>query len=125
MLIQNAYAQETTTAITVPAPGSAVPPAPSASQAFITNMGMVLVLVFLFYILLIKPQQRRFREHSNMLSKLKKGDKVVVAGGLVGTIDKIADDSNEAVIDLGNGMKVTVLRSSIQSNAPLSGAKKA
>jgi preprotein translocase subunit YajC len=87
--------------------------APGMAEAFMTNMMMVLVLVILFYLLLIKPQQRRFREHSQMLNQLKKGDKVVTAGGLIGTIDKMSD-ADEVVIDLGNGIKVTALRSTIQ-----------
>jgi preprotein translocase subunit YajC len=97
--------------------GTSMPPPetpPSAGQAFMTNMGMVVLLMVLFYFLLIKPQQRRFREHSQMLSGLKKGDRVITGGGLIGTIDKIGD-SDEAVIDLGNGLKVTALRSTIQS----------
>ncbi len=116
MLIRQAHADDievpgTTSTGTPPAPSEM---GPSVGQAFITNMGMVLVLVILFYLLLIKPQQKRFREHSVMLSGLKKGDKVVTAGGLIGTIDKIGD-ADEAVIDLGNGVKVTALRSTIQA----------
>ncbi len=114
MLITPAHADD----IEVPGtPSTAMPPPsapPSVGEAFAMNMGMVLVLVILFYFLLIKPQQRRFREHSMMLSGLKKGDKVITAGGLIGVIDKISD-SDEAVIDLGNGIKVTALRSTIQA----------
>lgn len=87
--------------------------APTPGEAFIWNIALVGILVLLFYVLLIMPQQRRFKEHSNMLSELKKGDKVVTGGGLVGKIDKIVDD-REAIVDLGNGLKVTALRSSIQ-----------
>lgn len=87
--------------------------APSPFEAFMMNMGLVIVLVALFYVLLIMPQQRRFKEHSQMLSNLKKGDKIITNGGLVGTIEKIVDDS-EVLINLGNDVKVTALRSMIQ-----------
>ena len=90
--------------------------APSATEAFIWNMALVGILVILFYFLLIMPQQRRFKEHSDMLSDLKKGDRVVTGGGLSGKIDKIVDD-REMVVDLGNGLKVTALRSTIQGKA--------
>lgn len=90
--------------------------APSATEAFIWNMALVGILVILFYFLLIMPQQRRFKEHSDMLSDLKKGDRVVTGGGLIGKIDKIVDD-REMVVDLGNGLKVTALRSTIQGKA--------
>ncbi len=92
--------------------------APSATEAFIYNMGLIVVLVALFYVLLIMPQQRRFKEHNQMLDGLKKGDRVVTGGGLVGRVDKIIDDK-EVVIDLGNGLKVTALRSMIQGKTEL------
>ncbi len=92
--------------------------APSPMDAFIMNMGLVIVLVGLFYLLLIMPQQRRFKEHSDMLSDLKKGDRVVTGGGLVGKIDKVLDDK-EVLIDLGNDIKVTALRSMIQGKTEL------
>lgn len=86
--------------------------APDAMTAFAWNIGLVLVMVVLFYVLLIAPQQKRFKQHSQMLAGLKKGDRVVTGGGLVGTIDKLVDD-HEVVVDLGNGVKVTALRSTI------------
>jgi preprotein translocase subunit YajC len=115
MLIQKAYAEAD---IPVPLTTSgtqspAMPETPSGFQLMTTNMTMVLVLVVLFYLLLIKPQQKRFREHSKMLSALQKGDKVVTGGGLIGTVDKIGD-GDEVIVDLGGGVKVTALRSSIQ-----------
>lgn len=76
------------------------------------NFGMLAVMVVLFYVLLIMPQQKRFKEHRKMLEALKKGDNVVTGGGLVGKIDKIVGD-DELVIDLGSGVKVTALRSTI------------
>ena len=83
-------------------------------------LGLVLVLVVLFYILLIRPQQKRFREHSEMLSGLKKGDRVVTGGGLVGTIEKIEEGNSEVVVNLGNGLKVTAVRNTLQGmSSPL------
>lgn len=90
--------------------------APSAANAFAWNMGLILILVIMFYILLIRPQQKRFKEHREMLGALKKGDKVITAGGLVGKIEKLASD-DEVIIDLGNSIKVTAVRSTIQAQA--------
>ena len=53
-----------------------------------------------------------------MLSDLKKGDRVITGGGLVGRIEKVIDDK-EVLVDLGGGIKVTALRSTIQSKAEL------
>lgn len=98
-----AYAQEVT------ADTAAMVDTPSAASAFAWNMGLILVLVVMFYFLLIRPQQKRFHAHKAMMDSLKKGDKVSTAGGLVGKIDKLVDDK-EVVVDLGNGTKVTALR---------------
>lgn len=92
--------------------------APSQLQTFVLNVGVVAILVILFYLLLIVPQQRRFREHGKMLNNLKKGDSVVTGGGLVGKIEKVLND-REVLIDLGSGIKVTALRSTIQGKTDI------
>lgn len=114
MLIAKAYAQAVEIGEAA-ADGAATVAPPSATEAFMWNMGLVFVLVILFYVLLIMPQQKRFREHSEMLEGLKKGDKVVTGGGLVGTVDRIEKDNPEVVVDLGDGLKVTAVRSTLQS----------
>lgn len=123
LFISKAYAQAVETATDVAVPSAAAvdpnapvlsPEAPSAMEAFMWNMGMVAMMVLLFYVLLIRPQQKRFKEHSEMLRGLKRGDKVVTGGGLIGTIDKMSDGSDEVIVDLGGGLKVTAVRSTLQ-----------
>jgi preprotein translocase subunit YajC len=122
MLISKAYAQSVEVA---DGAAQAMAEAPDATAAFAWNMGLVLVLVVLFYVLLIAPQQRRFKEHSKMLSELKKGDRVVTGGGLIGKIEKVLPD-NEVIVDLGNSVKVTALLSTLQGkNAPAAPANDA
>ena len=96
------------------ASGAAASEAPGAMEAFALNMLLILILVVLFYVLLILPQQRRFKEHRSMLDSLKKGDKVVICGGLLGKVHKVKDEG-EVTIDLGNDIRVTALRSAIQN----------
>ena len=91
--------------------------APNAWEAFGLNMLLILILVMMFYVLLIMPQQKRFKKHRAMLDKLKKGDAIVTSGGFLGKIDKIKEGDNEVVIDFGNGVKMTALRSAIQNKA--------
>ncbi|MEM8833175.1 MAG: preprotein translocase subunit YajC [Pseudomonadota bacterium] len=86
--------------------------APSAASAFAWNMGLIVVLVVMFYFLLIRPQQKRFAAHKEMVDGLKKGDKVVTAGGLVGKIEKL-EGNDEAIVNLGKDMKVTAVRSTL------------
>lgn len=93
---------------------TAAPVAPDSGNFLMSQIGMILFMVVMFYFLLIMPQQRRFKEHKAMLDSLKKGDKVVTAGGLLGTVEKIVGDT-EVVVDLGEGVKVTALRSTIQT----------
>ena len=106
---ENSPPQATTAITQVPPAGSN---AQIGSDAMLMNVGMVLVLAALFYVLLIRPQQKRFKEHSAMISHLDKGTKVVTQGGLVGTIDKNVSD-NEVVLDFGNNVKISMLRSYI------------
>lgn len=112
MLISKAYAQSVELSGDIPATAAE---APSATEAFMWNMGLVGVLVLMFYVLLIRPQQKRMKEHSAMLQGLRKGDDVVTAGGLIGKISKIQDGEDEVEVDLGNGMSVSVLRSMLQA----------
>ncbi|MEM7650904.1 MAG: preprotein translocase subunit YajC [Pseudomonadota bacterium] len=115
MLISKAYAQSIEPTVAVGADvATTMANTPSASEAFIWNMGLVALLVFMFYILLIRPQQKRIKEHTEMLQGLKKGDKVVTSGGLIGKISKIKEGDDEVQVDLGNDMTVTVLRSMLQ-----------
>lgn len=112
MLIAKAYAQATESLAELEGEIPPIPDAPSGGELIIQNLMVVGVLVFLFYILLILPQQRRFKEHSKMLNALQKGDRVVTGGGLIGTVEKVIEDKDEIVINLGD-MKVTALRSTI------------
>lgn len=118
MLISQAHAQEVqapaVTTATTEVPPPPPPAGPDAQQAIIGNVIFVAFVVVAFYFLLIRPQQKRFKEHADMLSALKKGDKIVTGGGLIGTIDKF-EGNDEAVIDLGNGIKVTAVRSTLQT----------
>jgi preprotein translocase subunit YajC len=75
-------------------------------------IGMILPLVLImgvFYFLLIRPQQRKAKEHQTMLSKVGKGDTVVTHGGLIGKVVRVVDD-NELLVEVGENIKVRVLK---------------
>lgn len=75
-------------------------------------LGMILPLVAImgvFYFLLIRPQQRKAKEHQEMLGKVAKGDTVVTQGGLIGKVVRIVDD-NELLVEVGENVKVRVLK---------------
>jgi len=72
-----------------------------------------LVLIFVvFYFLLIRPQQKKAKEHREMLGNLRRGDKVVTNGGLVGTISRVPNDS-ELIVEIADNVKVRVMRGMI------------
>ncbi|OGO20662.1 MAG: preprotein translocase subunit YajC [Chloroflexi bacterium RBG_16_50_9] len=75
-------------------------------------MIIFLVLIFgLFYFVMIRPQRKRQREHQTMVQELQKGDKVVTAGGIYGTIDSLSEDS--IVIKVESGATLRVARGSV------------
>ncbi len=73
-----------------------------------------LILIFVvFYFLMIRPQQKRMKQHKEMLSQLRRGDRVVTSGGILGTVNKVVDDK-EVVVEIADDVRVRVLRATIQ-----------
>ena len=74
-----------------------------------------LILIFvIFYFFLIRPQQKRVKDHKAMVESLKRGDEVITSGGIIGTIDKVLEDDRIEVI-LGDNVKVQIIKSTITS----------
>ena len=74
-----------------------------------------LVLIFVvFYFLLIRPQQKKQKDHRTMLDALRRGDRVVTGGGILGTVSKVVSPE-EVEVDIASGVRVKVLRSTITS----------
>lgn len=72
-----------------------------------------LILIFgIMYFLLIRPQQQKMKEHKKMVESLRRGDQIVTQGGLIGKVSKVKD-SNEVEVELAEGVKVRVVRSTI------------
>ncbi len=73
-----------------------------------------LILIFVvFYFLLIRPQQKRQKEHREMLGKLKRGDRVLTAGGIIATVTRVKDGADEVEVEIAPNVRVSVLRSTI------------
>ena len=74
-----------------------------------------LILIFgVFYMLLIRPQQKKMKDHKAMLGAIRRGDKVVTGGGILGAVTKVVDD-NEVTVEIADGVKVRVHRELISS----------
>ena len=70
-----------------------------------------LILIFvIFYFFLIRPQQKKVKEHKLMVENLKRGDKVITSGGIIGTVERIVD-GDKAEISITDNVKVEVIKS--------------
>ncbi|MCP5072559.1 MAG: preprotein translocase subunit YajC [Rhodobacteraceae bacterium] len=79
------------------------------------SLGGILPLIMIFaimYFLMIRPQQKKMKEHKAMVGGLRKGDQVVTAGGLIGKVTKVKE-GNEVEVELAQGVKVRVVQSTI------------
>lgn len=78
----------------------------------VQSLGMLALMFVVFYFMLIRPQQKRAKEHTAMLGGLKKGDRIVTTGGLIGRISGITD--RLVTLEVAEKVRVQVLRSQIQ-----------
>ena len=73
------------------------------------------ILIFgIMYFLLIRPQQKKLKEHQEMVKALRRGDQVITQGGILGKVSKVKDD-NEVEVEIAAGVNVRILRSTITS----------
>lgn len=103
LFISEAYAQ---TAGAVPAPAG-----PSMQDAFVQIAQMVLIFGVLYFFL-IYPQQKKFKQHKAMLEALRRGDRVVTGGGIVGTVIKV-EEGDEVTVEIADNVKVRIVKSTI------------
>ena len=80
-------------------------------NALIQFLPLILIFV-VFYFLLIRPQQRKAKDHKTMLDALRRGDRIVTGGGIIGTVARV-DSPEEITVDIADGVRVRVLRSTI------------
>lgn len=91
---------------------------PAYAQALGDNANSLIqfapfVLIFVvFYFFVIRPQQQKTKEHRAMLGALRRGDRIVTGGGIIGTVAKVVGD-DEVLVDIAEGMRVRVVRSTI------------
>ena len=82
-------------------------------NALIQFLPLILIFV-VFYFLLIRPQQRKAKDHKTVLDALRRGDRVVTGGGIIGTVARV-DNPEEVSVDIADNVRVRVLRSTITS----------
>ena len=79
-------------------------------------IGMIVpfaLMILVLYFLMIRPQQKRAKEHTRMLTELKKGDRVITTGGMYGTVFGFSEDENKIIIKVSDEVKMEFLKASI------------
>ena len=75
-----------------------------------------LILIFvIFYFFLIRPQQKKVKEHKAMVQNLKRGDEVITSGGIIGRVERVFDDGR-LQLNISEGVNVEVIRDTVQSH---------
>ncbi len=100
MFISPAYAQDA---------------AAGGATAMIMQFAPLILIFIVFYFILIRPQQKKMKEHRDMLGQLKRGDRVVTGGGLVATITRVKEGSDEIEAEIAPNVRVTLVRTTIGS----------
>ncbi|MFT8736402.1 MAG: preprotein translocase subunit YajC [Zymomonas mobilis] len=79
-----------------------------------------LIVFVIIYLMLIRPQQKRFKEQRRSIEAVQKGDTVITAGGVIGKVLKVSD--REVEIEISKGIKISVVKATLQSVQPLTAA---
>ncbi|HYD19139.1 MAG TPA: preprotein translocase subunit YajC [Patescibacteria group bacterium] len=108
MFITPAWAQEAAETASDTAEAAA------GSPGILVTMLPLVLIFFVFYLMVIRPQNKRIIDHRKMMENLQKNDKVVTGGGLVATVKKVINDE-EVLLDLGHGVEVVAIRQTIMT----------
>ena len=83
------------------------------NEAFVSFLPLILIFV-IFYFLLIRPQQRKMKEHKEMIDKIKRGDDIVTAGGIFAKVSRVIDE-NKIEAQISSNVKIIISRPTITS----------
>lgn len=81
--------------------------------ALVTQIAPLLLIFAVFYFLLIRPQQKKQKEHREMLKALKRGDRVLTAGGIIAKVVTVKEGVDEVEVEIAPNVRVSVLRQTI------------
>jgi preprotein translocase subunit YajC len=84
----------------------------SGGGDFIIQLVPILLMFVIFYVLLLRPQQQRAKQHREMVANLRRGDTVVTSGGIIGKVTKVRDD-HEIEVEIADDTRVRVVRATV------------
>jgi preprotein translocase subunit YajC len=93
-------------------PAFAQAPGAGGSDIIVSLIPFILIFIIMWF-LIIRPQQKRMKEHREMITNVRRGDQIVMSGGLIGKVTKVIDDG-EVEVEISDGVKVRAVRSMIQ-----------
>ena len=93
-----------------------------SSSGFAQFIPLILIFV-IFYFFLIRPQQKRVKEHKEMVKHLKRGDEVITSGGIIGKVERVFED-DRIEVEISDGVKVQVIRNTVQGHLKKQEVKK-
>tara|TARA_A100001037_G_C15023923_1_gene577691 strand:+ start:527 stop:808 length:282 start_codon:yes stop_codon:yes gene_type:complete len=85
-----------------------------SSSGFAQFIPLILIFV-IFYFFLIRPQQKKVKEHREMVKNLKRGDEVITSGGIIGKVDRVFED-DRIELDIADGVKVQIIKNTVQGH---------
>ena len=89
----------------------AAPGAGGGTAGLLMGIAPWLLIFVIFYLLMIRPQQKRVKEHQAAIAAIKKGDEIVTGGGIRGRVTKVSED--EADVEIAQGVKVRIVKTTI------------
>ena len=83
-----------------------------AEGAVIMQILPIVLIFAVFYFLLIRPQQKKVKQHRELINALRRGDRIVTGGGIIGTVSKVVND-NELLVEIAEGVRVRLVRAQV------------
>jgi len=100
LFVSDAFAQATETAAAA---------APQSEMSFSSFVPLIVIFA-IFYVLLVRPQTKKMKAHQEMVNNLKKGDKVVTNGGIVGTVKSVLETEGQVEVEIADNVSVKILK---------------
>jgi preprotein translocase subunit YajC len=94
-------------------PAYAQAAAPGGAASFASTLPMLFIIFGIMYFLMIRPQQKKMKEHRAMVAGLKVGDKIVTQGGVFARVTKVKEDDAELEVEIATGVKIRIVRSTV------------
>ncbi len=86
--------------------------APEVTSSLMSFLPLIIIFI-IFYFLIIRPQQKKIKEHQKMINSIKRGDKIATTGGIIGNVIKVDTAKSILTVEIADNVQIKVLRSSV------------